>query len=115
MLPALRRWPNDAGVVVANGYSTAGSVMAVSVSGTLFLGLRNAFRGLGNTAASLLGIGFFVRAVRFFTSGLLSGLGNMGRAFGKMLTVFLLFVYNFFVVGNVSRVGHRSLYPTSGK
>jgi hypothetical protein len=32
-----------------------------------------------------------------------------------MLTVFLLFVYNFFVVGNVSRVGHRSLYPTSGK
>ena len=45
------------------------------------------------------------------TSGLLSGLRNMGCTFSKMLTVFLLFVYNFLIVRNVSRVGHRSLYP----
>jgi hypothetical protein len=68
----------------------------VSVSGTLFRGLRNAFRRLGNAAASLLGIGFFVRAVRFFTSCLLSRLRNVGRAFGKMLSVLLLFVYKVF-------------------
>jgi hypothetical protein len=75
----------------------------------LFRGLRNAFRLLGDAAASLLGIGFFVRAVRFFTSGLLSGLGKVCRAFGEILSVFLLFVDNFLIVRNVSRVGHSSL------
>jgi hypothetical protein len=80
-----------------------------------FRGLPSAFRRLGNAAASLLGIGLFVRAVRFFTSGLLSGLRNMGSSFSEMLSVFLLFVYNFLIVRNVSRVGHGSLYPTSGK
>jgi hypothetical protein len=81
----------------------------------LFGSFRNAFRRLGNAAASLLGIGFFVRAVRFLTSGLLSGLWNVGSSFSKMLSVFLLFLYHFLIVRNVSRVGHRSFYPTSGK
>jgi hypothetical protein len=39
----------------------------------------------------------------------------MGSSFSKMLSVFLLFVYNFLIVRNVSRIGHKSLYPTSGK
>lgn len=91
------------------------AIYEVSVSSTLFRGLRNAFRRLGRAAASLLDIVFFVRAVRFFTSGLLSGLRNMGCSFSKMLSVFLLFVYNFLIVRNISRVGHRSLYPTCGK
>jgi hypothetical protein len=29
--------------------------------------------------------------------------------------MFLLFVDNFLIVRNISRVGHRSLYPTSGE
>jgi hypothetical protein len=33
-----------------------------------------------------------VRAVLFFTSGLFSELGNVRRAFSKILSVFLLFV-----------------------
>jgi hypothetical protein len=60
-----------------------------------FRGFRNAFRRVGKAAASFLGIGFFVRAVWFFASGLLSGPGNVRRAFSKMLSVFLLFEYNF--------------------
>ena len=40
-----------------------GNQYGASASETLFRVLSNALRGLGNTAASLLGIGFFVRAV----------------------------------------------------
>jgi hypothetical protein len=81
----------------------------------LFLRLHNVFRWFGHAPASLLGIGFFVRSVGFLTSGLLSRLRNMGCSFSKMLSVFLFFVYDFLIVSNVSRVGHGSLYPTSGK
>jgi hypothetical protein len=63
---------------------------------------------LGHAAASFLGIGFFVRTVRFLTSGLLSRLRNMGCSFGKMLSLFLFFVYDFLIVRNVARVGHGS-------
>jgi hypothetical protein len=81
----------------------------VSARGTLLRGLSNALQGRDNAAASLLGIGFFVRSLGFFTSGLLSGLGNMRSAFRKILSMFLLFVDDFLIVRNVSRVGHRSL------
>lgn len=82
---------------------------AISVGETLLRGLSNAVQRRGNTAARLLGIGFFVRAMRSFTSGLLSGLGNMRGAFRKVLSLFLLFVDDFLVVSNVSWVGHRTL------
>jgi hypothetical protein len=77
-----------------------------SASETLLRVLSDALRRLGNAAASLLGIGFFVRAVWFFTSGLFSRLRNVRRAFSEILSVFLLFVDNFLIVRNVSGVGH---------
>jgi hypothetical protein len=67
------------------------------------------FRGFGNGVACLLGLSFFMCAMNFFASGFLPGLGNMRGTFGKILSMFLLFVDDFLIVGNVSRIGHSSL------
>jgi hypothetical protein len=40
-----------------------------------------------------------MRAVNFFPRGFLPGLGNMRGTFGKILSMFLLFVDDFLIVG----------------
>ncbi len=60
-------------------------------------------------AASFLEIRLLMGTVDFLTTGFLAGLGKMGRVFGQILPMFLFFVNDFLVVGNVSGVGHHTL------
>jgi hypothetical protein len=45
-----------------------------------------------------------LRAARFFTRGLLAGLGHMRRTVGEILSVLLLFVDDFSIVRDISGI-----------
>lgn len=71
--------------------------------------LRGGAGGRRDISAGFLEFGFLVGAVGFFAGGFLSRLREVGGALGEVLSVFLLFVDDFFVVGDVSGIGHGLL------
>ena len=60
----------------------------------------------GDSAASLFSFGLFASTVGFLMGGFLTRLGNVSSALGKILTLVLLLVDDFFVVRYISWIGH---------